>query len=143
MPLKVGQATNFTIHWKLINYSNDLSGITIKTVLPQGVSWTNMIGGNYGESAPTYNERTGEVIWQISKLSATTGVVLPAREAIFQIAAIPSLNQVSRYMTLINKMEFSAKDDFTGQDISFTIDAIDSRLSNDPSLINDDGKVQM
>ena len=142
LPLQVGKGTNFTIHWKIINYSNDLSNITIKSILPQGISWTGIIGGNYGDSAPTYNERTSEVIWQIPKLPATTGVVLPAREAIFQIAAVPSSNQIGGYMKLLEKTEFSAKDDFTGQEISFTIDPINSELKNDSTVNPNDGKVQ-
>lgn len=142
LPLHVGIGTNFTIHWKIINYSNDLSEVVVKTVLPQGVSWTNMVAGNYGDLAPTYNERTSEVTWRIPKLPATTGVVLPAREAIFQIAAIPSLNQVGNYMALLDTTEFSAKDDFTGQDIQFTVNPITSELSNDSTIKSGDGKVQ-
>ncbi|HRY77028.1 MAG TPA: hypothetical protein P5524_02640 [Candidatus Paceibacterota bacterium] len=142
LPLHVGIGTNFTIHWKIINYSNDLSDVVVKAVLPQGISWTNMVAGNYGDSAPTYNERTSEVTWIIPKLPATTGVVLPAREAIFQIAAIPSLNQVGNYMTILNEAEFSAKDEFTGQDIQFTVSPITSELSNDSTVKSGDGKVQ-
>lgn len=143
LPLKVGQGTNFTIHWKIINYSNDLTNVTVKAVLPQGVTWTNVIAGNYGESAPAFNDRTGEVIWQIPKLPATTGVVLPARETIFQIAATPSVNQIGQYMKLLDKIQFFAKDDFTGQDINLTLDSITSELSNDPTVNKDDGQVKM
>jgi len=142
LPLQVGKGTNFTIHWKIINYSNDLGSITVKSVLPQGVSWTGMVSGNYGDSAPQYNERTSEVIWQIPKLPATTGVVLPAREAIFQVAVVPSLNQIGSYMKLLEKTEFVAKDDFTGQEISFAIDSINSELKNDSTVNPDDGKVR-
>lgn len=142
LPLRVGVGTNFTIHWKIINYSNDLNDVVLKAVLPQGVSWTNMVAGNYGDVAPIYNERTSEVTWRIPKLPATTGVVLPAREAIFQVAAIPSLNQVGNYMTLLNETEFSAKDDFTGQDIQFIVSSITSELSNDTTVKSGDGKVQ-
>lgn len=143
LPLVVGNATNFTIHWKFINYSNDISNLTVKTVLPQGVSWSNVVGGNYGESAPVYNERTGEVIWQISNLPATTGIVLPAREAIFQISVVPSTNQVGSYMTLIGPMEISGVDDFTGQQIDFTNGEINSSLENDSSVNDEDGKVRL
>ena len=142
LPLRVGIGTNFTIHWKIINYSNDLNDVVLKAVLPQGVGWTNMVAGNYGDVAPTYNERTSEVTWRIPKLPATTGVVLPAREAIFQVTAIPSLNQVGNYMTILNETEFSAKDDFTGQDIKFIVSPITSELSNDTTVKSGDGKVQ-
>ncbi len=141
LPLTVGKSTNFTIHWKVINYSDDLSNVVIRAVLPQGVSWTGQVAGNYGESAPKYNERTGEVIWEIPKLPATTGIALPAREAIFQIAATPSLNQVGANMKLLGTTTFSAKDDFVGSDLDITVEAITSELKNDTTVKYGEGKV--
>ncbi len=141
LPLTVGKSTNFTIHWKVINYSDDLSNVVIRSVLPQGVSWTGQVAGNYGESAPKYNERTGEVIWEIPKLPATTGIALPAREAIFQIAVTPSLNQAGNYMKLLEGTNLSAKDDFVGSDYNLTVEAIDSRLENDSTVKDGEGKV--
>jgi hypothetical protein len=143
LPLTVGKSTNFTIHWKVINYSDDLSNVVIRSVLPQGVTWTGQVSGNYGESAPKYNERTGEVIWEIPKLPATTGIALPAREAIFQIAGTPSLNQVGNYMKLLETTTLSAKDDFVGSDINLTVKEINSALENDPTVKPDEGKVVM
>ena len=109
--------------------------------MPQGVSWTGQVAGNYGESAPKYNERTGEVIWEIPKLPATTGIALPAREAIFQIAATPSLNQVGANMKLLGTTTFSAKDDFVGSDLDITVEAITSELKNDTTVKYGEGKV--
>ena len=141
LPLTVGKSTNFTIHWKVINYSNDLSNVVIRSVLPQGVAWTGQVAGNYGESAPKYNDRTGEVIWEIPKLPATTGIALPAREAIFQIAVTPSLNQVGNYINLLGKTTLSAKDDFVNSDINLTVEEIDSQLENDSTVKDGEGKV--
>jgi hypothetical protein len=143
LPLTVGKATNFTVHWKVINYSNDLSSVVIRSVLPQGVTWTGQVAGNYGESAPQYNERTGEVIWEIPKLPATTGIALPAREAIFQIAVTPSLNQVGNYINLLGKTIFTSKDDFVDSDLNLTAKEIDSRLENDSTVKDEEGKVVM
>jgi len=143
LPLTVGKATNFTVHWKVINYSDDLSNVVIRSVLPQGITWTGQVSGNYGESAPQYNERTGEVIWEIPKLPATTGIALPAREAIFQIAGTPSLNQVGNYMNLLEKTTLSAKDDFVNSDINLTVKEITSELENDSTVKQDEGKVVM
>ncbi len=142
LPLTVGSATNFTIHIKLINYSTDLSNVRVRTTLSQGVTWTGQVAGDYGDDLPQYNDRTGEVVWTIPILPATVGVVLPAKELIFQISATPSLNQVGQYMDFIEKIDFSADDDFTGKAISFSEDGVDSSLKQDPSVSQGEGIVQ-
>jgi hypothetical protein len=141
LPLTVGKATNFTIHWKIINYSTDIKDVVLISTLSQGVSWTGQISGNYGEE-PEYNERTGEIIWRIPNIPATSGVVLPANELIFQISAIPSLNQVDDFMNLIEETTFSAIDDFTGKEIKFSVSEIDSSLKDDSTVESGEGRVK-
>ena len=142
LPLKVGKSTNFTIHWKLINYNNDLTDVSIKTTLPQGIGWTGVIAGNYGDLEPQYNERTSELVWNIKDVPAFTGILLPAKELIFQINATPSLNQVGRYMELISEGTLTAIDVFTGQEIKIKIPALNSQLSADPTVEKEEGVVQ-
>lgn len=141
LPLRVNQSVNFTVHWKIINYANDLSDIKIRSYLGPGVGWTGMIAGNYGDSPPKYNERTGEVIWEIENLPATTGLVLPAREVIFQVVVTPSLNQIDKYVKILETSELIAQDVFTGEKIRVEAPSIDSRLANDPTVKADEGKV--
>lgn len=142
LPLKVGKTTNFTIHWKIINYNNDLSEVTIKTILPQGIAWTNVIAGNYGDLKPEYNERTGELVWRIKEIPAFSGVLMPPYELIFQIAATPSLNQVGSYMELIKETTFTATDKFTGQSINLKTNILTSELRSDPTVKYGEGQVQ-
>lgn len=142
LPLKVGKTTNFTIHWKIINYNNDLSEVTIKTILPQGISWTNVIAGNYGDLKPEYNERTSELVWRIKEVPAFSGILMPPYELIFQVAATPSINQVGSYMELIKETTFSATDKFTGQTIELKANPITTELRSDPTVQFGEGKVQ-
>lgn len=142
LPLRVNKSVNFTIHWKIINYADDLENIKISSFLGPGVKWTGVVGGNYGDSPPFANERTGEVIWEIKSLPANTGLVLPAREAIFQVVVTPSLNQIGEYVKILEKSELTAKDLFTGEEIKVTAPLIDSRLANDPTVKEEEGKVQ-
>lgn len=142
LPLKVGKTTNFTIHWKIINYNNDLSEVTIKTILPQGISWTNVIAGNYGDLKPEYNERTSELVWRIKEVPAFSGILMPPYELIFQVAATPSINQVGNYMELIEETTFSATDKFTGQTIELKANPITTELRSDPTVQFGEGKVQ-
>ena len=141
-PLKVGKSTNFTIHWKIINYNNDLEEVVLKTLLPQGIGWAGVIGGKYGDNPPQYNERTGEVIWAIKEIPAFSGILLPEQELIFQIVATPSLNQVGNYMKLLEETRMTAVDKFTGQEIEIKIPSIDSSLTSDSTVGKNDGIVQ-
>lgn len=141
LPLTVGKATNFTVHWKLVNYANDLKDVVLRAVLPQGVTWTGQLAGNY-DNEPTYNDRTGEVEWKISQLPANTGVISKAKELIFQIAVMPSVNQVGQNIPIISSTNVSATNDFTGQKISFSVDELTSDLKDDPTTSSEDGIVK-
>lgn len=142
LPLKVGKSTNFTVHWKIINYNNDLADVRITATLPQGVGWTGVIAGNYGDLQPQYNERTSEITWNLKSVPAFTGILLPAKELIFQIVATPSSNQVDRYMDLVSEGVLKATDTYTGQEINIKIPAITSQLSADPTVGKEEGIVQ-
>lgn len=141
LPLKVGKTTNFTIHWKIINYNNDLENVTVKTILPQGVSYTGAIAGNYGDDAPQFNQRTGEIVWNIKNVDAFTGILSPAKELIFQIAVTPSSNQVGIAINLIGDTTLTATDKFTGQKMEAKYKAISSNLTSDPTVTKDEGIV--
>lgn len=142
LPLSVGKATNFTIHFKLVNYSDDMKDIVLRTALPQGVSWTDQLAGDFGNEPPIYNERTGEVEWKINELPAGVGVVLPAKELIFQVAFTPSVNQIGTTPLILKQTNFSAINDWTGEKISFSADGLDSNLRNDSTVQLDDGRVR-
>jgi len=143
LPLRVGKTTDFTIHWKILNYNNDISDITIKSVLPQGVKWNNTIAGNYGDLKPEFNERTNELVWRIKEIPAFSGILMPPYELIFQISATPSINQLGTYMKLLEETTFTATDKFTGQPINLTAGPITSELKSDPTVKQGEGTVQM
>jgi hypothetical protein len=141
LPLRVGKTTNFTIHWKIINYNNDLENIIVKTSLPQGISWTGVYNGNYDDIEPQYNERTGEIIWNIKNIEAFSGILLPAKELIFQIAVTPSSNQIGTLINLTKEITLTAKDTFTNQEINLEFRPINSELSSDPTVGKNEGIV--
>jgi len=142
LPLRVGKTTDFTIHWKILNYNNDINDVTIKTVLPQGIKWNNTIAGNYGDLKPEFNERTNELVWRIKEIPAFSGILMPAYELIFQISATPSINQSGNYMKLLEAINFTANDKFTGQPINLIAEPITSELKSDPTVKQEEGKVQ-
>ncbi|HEY4475686.1 MAG TPA: hypothetical protein VJB92_03120 [Candidatus Paceibacterota bacterium] len=116
-PLKVGQPTNFTIHWLVRNYSTDVNNLTIKAFLGNNVRLTGVIKSN-GGIEPLYNERTQEVVWSLGKISATKGVLTNPLEAVFQVEATPSVNQVGGPIVLIRETAAEATDEFTNETLT-------------------------
>lgn len=142
LPLRVGQATSFTIHWQIKNTFNALSSVEIKTVLPQGVEFTGRIAGDYGESAPVYNERTREITWLLASVPAGSGVLTKPLTAVFQIKVTPFLHQVNQAIPLTEAISLTATDVFTRKNFQLHYEAIKSTALTDKTVLPGDGIVR-
>jgi len=141
MPPRVGQPTNFTIHWILKNFATDTSRVEVRAELEEGVKFTGIAKSNFGE-VPFYDQENNQMVWQINKLSANRGVVDQPLEAIFQIEAIPSINQAGKYMTLLGQAFVRAYDDWTGLGIADLSPPISTALPYDTTVASQGGVVQ-
>ncbi|MFZ5559261.1 MAG: hypothetical protein ACOZAL_00485 [Patescibacteria group bacterium] len=130
-PPKVDELTTFTVHWQITNGSNDLEDVKVTAILPQGINWSNYYLNKISNSQVYYNERTKEVVWEIEKVPAGTGFILPAYELIFQIGLRPSINQIGQTPTLINETSLEAKDAFTGIILKDFSSEVDTSLPDD------------
>lgn len=130
LPLKVGHPTNFTIHWQITNFATDARDIEVRSFLGGNVRFTGVVKSNIA-LLPTFNERTQEVVWQIGKISATRGVLDKPVEAIFQVEVIPSVDQVGKFVSLMQSTTFKAVDDFTDADLSASDVELSSSLTDD------------
>ena len=142
LPLKADEPTDFTIHWKIINNFNALREITVKTTLPLWAEFTSQIAGDYGQNPPRYDSATRELSWTIPSISAGSGILTKASEAVFQIKVTPSLSQVNQKIDLINQTIFTAIDAFTGKNISFTYPTVNSAQLTDKTVFPGDGIVK-
>lgn len=139
IPMQVGSQTSFSVHWAITNVSNDISGAKVIASLPSGVRWT-------GQTYPinekiTYNERTGQVVWDAGDIAAGTGIIGSPREVIFQVAVTPQSNQIGEPIVLVNKSNFTATDTFVNQDITQDNEAKDTQLNEDSKVGYANGKV--
>lgn len=130
LPPKTEKSTQYTVHWVIKNYATDVRNIVVRSVLRSGVSWTGAVRSNVG-TVPIFDERTGEIIWQIDRLAAGRGVISEAAEAIFQIQAIPNITQIGQYQPLIGETRLQAVDDFTGLPLENSDAALTTALSDD------------
>lgn len=111
VPPIVGQETTYTLHLRVNNTSNDLTGARLVATLPTGVAYQ---GKTWPESESVqFNERANELSWNIGTL--TPGGA--GREVAFQVGVIPDPSQVHELLTLLNGLVFTARDNFTEQDL--------------------------
>jgi hypothetical protein len=141
LPPRVGEPINFTIHWILNSLASDFANIEIKAFLEEGVEFTGTAKSNFG-NIPVFDEETNEIIWVLDKLPANKGFVGSPAEAIFQIEAIPSSEQIANYMNLIGKTSMKAIDAFTSEEVGLNLSPITTSLPNDLTVGQQGGVVQ-
>jgi hypothetical protein len=132
IPPKVGEETTYTIHWKIINVSNEISDAKVSSSLPSGVKWKNKISPD--NEKIEYNERTNEIVWQLGKLENGMGVFNLAREVSFQISITPQPNQINQAVKLLNPATFTANDLFTKKELKFQVQEKNTELYEDGGL---------
>lgn len=140
-PPKVDQPTQYTIHWNIVNYSTDAENVTVSAYLQSGSTFTGVVKSNIASSTPTYNPGTGLVSWTIPYIPATTGVISPPVQAIFQVSNTPAVNQVGQTVTLLGPTTLTATDAFTNSTMQATGGAVTTQLPNDPSVSSQTGAV--
>ena len=132
IPPVVDSETTYTIHWSVMNVSNDITNAKVEAILPTGVTMT---GVKYPEDTNlTYNERTNTLVWQIGNLPAGTGIITPEREIAFQIKIKPTINQVNKDIILVGISTLSAHDSFVNEDIAVETIEKTNELKEDPSV---------
>ncbi len=140
-PPKVNTLTQYTIHWQIKNYATDLSNVKISGVVYPGINFTGITKSNIG-ILPKFDKNSNLVYIEIPKILANKGVLDNPVEIVFQVEAIPSLNQVGENITLIDDIKLEATDDFTGEEVNLSLYKIDTSLPNDATIKISDRRVQ-
>jgi hypothetical protein len=141
LPPKVGQATNFTIHWILKSLASDFSNVEVRAVLGDNVKMVGESRSNTG-SLPTYDPKNNEVVWLIDRIQANQGVISDPIEAVFQIEVIPSSAQAGAYMKLIGDSFARGRDEWSGIESANNDVAITTALPDDVTVGGQGGVVQ-
>lgn len=132
LPPQVGKETTYAITFTAVNSSNRISRATVKTTLP---SYVRFVGTVYPESEQvTFDNRSGEVVWNIGAVEAGVGFTKPIREVSFKIGFTPSLGQVGKTASLTGDIIYEGVDDFTESVISGIFSSLTTTLNNDQSF---------
>ncbi len=140
-PMKVGQSTQFTIHWVVTNYATDVSSVRLKAFLGPNVKFVKMVKSSTAVQ-PTYNTNTQEIEWSLGQIAANKGVVGAPHEAIFQVEATPSISDVGKSMTLLQATQLTATDLFTNQPIASQDAPVTTGALSDPTVTASETTVQ-
>ena len=140
-PPKVNQPTQYSIHWRIKNYANDLSNVKISSFILPGTKYTGVFKSNI-DIKPQYDETTGLFSVNIPFIPANRGVINEPIEIVFQVENTPSINQVGENVVLIDKSSFEAQNAFTDETINLSSPEVNTSLLNDPTIKIDDRRVR-
>lgn len=139
MPPRVGQTTTYTIHWQLINLSNDSNNVKVAAVLPAGAGWSGSTSAANGTI--NFDSITRTVIWDVGTIPANVGIKLPVYEAVFQVSITPSQSDIGKSPSILGQAEARGTDSFTGIELSSSVPAKTTELREDERLGYEDYKV--
>ncbi len=100
------EVTQYTFVLRATAGSNDLTGAEVTAVLPQYVSWLDLVTD--GDTV-TYNPNSRTIKWTIGDMKANIEA-----EVSMQVSFLPSLTQVGTTPTILEAQRFKATDRFTG-----------------------------
>lgn len=135
-PPQANQPTEYTVHWRLVNYATDVKDATVSAYLQPGTRFTG-VAKSVTDTTPTYNPGSGLVTWQIPFIPATKGFLSPPAEAVFQVEVIPSVNQAGSNAVFLGETSVRWTDAFTGEQLAARANELDTSLPHDTTITED------
>lgn len=99
--------TSYTVTLTASAGGNDVTGGTLTTSLPQYVSWENL---SLGDGTLAFNPVSKEITWNVGEIKAGA-----KKTTTFQVALLPSQNQIGTTPAVIGTQRFRATDRFTNE----------------------------
>ncbi|MGB9608747.1 MAG: hypothetical protein ACPL3E_00005 [Minisyncoccia bacterium] len=140
-PPKVNQSTQYSIHWVIKNYANDLSNVLVYATLPPGTKFTNLYKSNIDVKL-NYNPDSGLIQANIFKIPANRGVLDNPIEIVFQVENTPSLTEIGQDALLISESSLEVNNEFTSENLTYKADKVLTNLPNDLTIKIKDRRVQ-
>lgn len=128
-PPLVNQDTEYSVHWKIKNYTTDVRNATVRATIPSHVTFVSSHTTTSGKVS--YDDTSNEIVWNIDQIPATKGVISNPIEAIFQIKAKPPAHFAQQFLPLLGETRFVATDEFTDLLVESSDVPITSELPDD------------
>ncbi len=131
---RADRETTYTIAWSVTNTTNKIVDGEVRATLPPYVRWLDRV---YPADADiVFSPVGGEIAWRTGDLSPGTGIRSVPREVFFQVAFVPSANQIGSSPTLVNGAEFTGRDSFAEVPVEARASAASTRFSTEPQFQN-------
>lgn len=145
VPLKVGEATTFTVNWEAKNYYSNVKNVTVRATLPSNAKLTGKFFPEDQSSKFTYDSQSKEIVWRVSDgdvLPAGTGVSGVGPNISFQVELTPDASQRFKTAEIIGQAIIRGEDQWINLDVEGIAKAVDTTLPDDNLLISHSGLVQ-
>ncbi len=139
LPPRAGSKITYTVVWSVANSPSAVAEARVRARLPTYVSWLGQISP--ADEAVTYDEASGEVVWNLGLVEAGRGFSTSPRQMAFQIEFTPSLSQVGSTPDLISEAVLTGTDRFTGAVLESKKPALNTFLLQEPSFHSGDERV--
>lgn len=139
-PPKVGQATEYTIHWILETGATDIKDVEIVGELEDGVQFSGVSKSNI-ETKPEYDSVSKSMKWKIPRIPSGRGVISDMLEATFQVRATPRQEQVKQFMPIMKETIAKGIDEFTNMELVARDVALSTSLPDDSTVGAGGGRV--
>lgn len=138
IPPRVGQITTYAIVWNIGNSSNDLKEAVVEARLPSNIVWKDKFFPK--DANIKYQPFVGTIVWKIGDIKAGSGIYLPSKEVVFQVALQPTKNLIDREVNLLEDIKIEGIDSFTGEVLKTSVEKISTNIP-DENIMRDQGKV--
>ncbi len=81
-----------------------------------------------------YNTKTREVVWELPKLDANTGITSPVKEVVFQISIKPKNSDIGKVIKIMNETKAIGYDEFVNKKIIAFESELTTELPDDYSI---------
>lgn len=128
------KVTQYTYTLKVRTGTNAVTGGEVIAVLPQYMSWLDLVTSDDDVS---YSASTRTMRWSIGDMDANS-----EKEVSVQVSFLPSLSQVNTTPTILETQRFKATDRFTGTVVRAEHPALTTSLFDESDTNFKDGKVR-
>jgi len=125
LPPKVGQETRYFATIILSNATSRAEEVIVSATLPPGMEWADKTSVTFGKDV-TYNAATRKITWSAPAVPAHTSVGIS-----LALSFTPNADMIGKTLPALSDITTSAKDAFTGLDLTASARNIDTSLTND------------
>lgn len=126
VPPKVGQETKYRLKFDLSNYVNNISGVYMKTKIPDNVFWSDIYSTN-SDNKIVYNENTKELVWTIGNVSNSSS----DNFLYFFVTVTPQEEHIGKNVNLTSDITFYYTDDFISKEYVVNLNPLTTYMKNE------------